>query len=95
MSNDANPIASGGNSAVNPANADAELLAVQSKTSMPPSGTLNASSTVPNNVAGLRKEAPEVYKAMLEGIAQSVLSKLRKHQKEMKKLIRKSLRGES
>lgn len=78
-----------------PLNADAEVVSLQAQAtaSTAAKGTMNASTMVPNSMAALKREAPEMYRAVLEGIANTVLSRLRQHDRNMKRLIREGYKG--
>ncbi|GAB4236217.1 MAG: hypothetical protein Tsb0021_15890 [Chlamydiales bacterium] len=58
-----------------------------------PSGTPGTPMTVPNTMEELRQQAPEVFKAMMDGLAQNLINRMRRHAARMKDLIRESLRG--
>lgn len=50
-------------------------------------------STLIHSTADLKKKAPEVHKAMLEGIAQTIVRQQQKHLRRMKELMRKNREG--
>jgi len=77
-----------------PVNADAEVAAIQAQAvSTQPPGTVNAKTTISNNMAALQQNHPEMHKGILEGIANTILSHLRRHQRRMKKLMKEGYRG--
>jgi hypothetical protein len=60
-----------------------------------PSGSATSSfnaSTPITSLADLKDKAPEVYKAMMEGIAQNIINKMNDHQERLKKLMREGRR---
>lgn len=48
------------------------------------------SNTTINSLADLKKKAPGLYKAMMEGIALNVCNDMEHHQDRLKKLMRES-----
>jgi len=60
-----------------------------------PEGTPNQAFTTDtklHSMNDLKREAPEVHKAMMEGIAFSIVRKMQQHARRMKKLIREGQR---
>lgn len=45
-------------------------------------------STGISNMNDLKEKAPEVYKMMMEGIAQNIISKMNEQQERLKKMMR-------
>ena len=50
------------------------------------------SKTSFSSMAELKREAPEVVRAMMEGIASRVISQMKKHAQRIKKILRESER---
>lgn len=50
-----------------------------------PNRTINATFS---SVEAFRSEEPELFEAMMEGLAMSIVSRMRKHNERMKKLMR-------
>lgn len=78
-----------------PVNADAEVANIQAQavSGGAPDGT-NRNTMVPNDMASLQRESPEMYKGILDGIAGTILGRLRAHQRKMKQLMRDGYKGE-
>lgn len=55
-------------------------------------GSGYSSKTSISSVGDLKSKAPEVYDAMLKGIAQSIISKMRQHQDHLKEMWNKARR---
>lgn len=58
----------------------------------PPTREFNADSakaTRVKNIDDLRAQAPDVYQAMLEGIAQRIIDNMRAHQRRFKEIQRR------
>lgn len=78
------------------ADATPPLLGVQGKNA--PQGAANAAamqSTLDSNskvsdMASLREQAPDVYRAMMEGIAMKICRSMQDHQRRLKEIMRKA-----
>jgi hypothetical protein len=57
-------------------------------------GKGGASGSV-SNMKDLKEKAPEVYKAMMQGIAQTIISKMHTQQEHLKKMMRDGQRDAS
>ena len=55
-------------------------------------GEFNASTAV-STMADLKEKAPEVYKAMMEGIAMHIVNEMKDHQTRLKEIQREAQRN--
>lgn len=53
------------------------------------SSSLESSGTV-SNMADLKEQAPEVYKAMMQGVAMNICREMQHHQARLKEIMRKA-----
>lgn len=61
-----------------------------------PTGTATgqfSAATPVANMADLKEKAPEVYKAMMEGIAMNIVNEMKDHQTRLKELQREAQRN--
>lgn len=79
-----------------PVNADAEVANLQAQAiSGGTTSNLNRNAMIPNDMESLRKESPEMYRGILEGIAGTILSRMRAHDRRMKKLMREGYKWDT
>lgn len=54
-------------------------------------GDFNASTPI-SSMADLKEKAPELYKAMMEGLAMNIVNEMRQHQEKLKEMQRQAQR---
>lgn len=54
-------------------------------------GSFSASTPV-SNMADLREKAPDVYRAMMEGVAYKIVNDMKGHQERLKEMMREAQR---
>lgn len=47
-----------------------------------------------SSMADLKEKAPEVYRAMIQGIGMNICNEMRKHQRRLKEIMRKARNGQ-
>lgn len=55
------------------------------------SGTVNASTPI-GSMADLKMKAPELFDAMMRGLAETIVNEMREHQERLKKMMREGQR---
>ena len=83
---DANPVSS-----VSQTTSTAQDTSTTTSTTAAP-GTFNASSTV-SNMGELQAKAPELYKAMMMGVATNICNEMKDHQEKLKEMMREAERN--
>ncbi|CCB85665.1 MULTISPECIES: hypothetical protein [Parachlamydia] len=84
MSESANP------QAATPVASTSSSTSTSSTTSTTATGTTGnyTSTTSINSLADLKKKAPKVYNAMMQGIAMNICNEMKAHQDRLKKMMR-------
>lgn len=81
--------------APDPASAQEQAqIASRSTTPQAVAANTDASKITAGSMEELKEKAPEVYKAMMEGLAGSMINRLRRQNERLKKLIKEAQRDD-